>query len=345
MLWHFVQDFIDTPAGPVPRVATVLDAHDRRGALRVRCGFNRSGYRVSPGLYAVGAAGTTSPVLVTANYKLSFDALRSELRGLDAWILVLDTRGINVWCAAGKKTFSTDEIVRRVQLTGLEQVVSHRELIVPQLGAVGVAAQEVKRGCGFAVFWAPIRASDVKSFLASGKKAAPAMRRVTFTLAERAALIPVEIVLFGKLALKTLLVLFLLSGLGAHIFSFTAAWQRGVQAAAAFAAGILAGAVATPLLLPWLPGPAFWLKGGLAGGLAGVFVAAGFWSRTAGLEPVALFLLTAATASFMAMNFTGATPYTSASGVEKEMRRAIPAQFAALGLAALCWVGANFFAR
>ena len=72
-------------------------------------------YRVEPGLYAVGSPTADSPVLVSANYKMSFDRLRSALPGVDAWILVLDTKGINVWCAAGKGTFGTDELVRRIE--------------------------------------------------------------------------------------------------------------------------------------------------------------------------------------------------------------------------------------
>ncbi len=81
---------------------------DSLGAIRCRLGSFRMGYRVAPGLYAMGEPGHKSDVLVSANYKLSFDMLRRELKGLSAWILVLDTKGINVWCAAGKRTFGTD---------------------------------------------------------------------------------------------------------------------------------------------------------------------------------------------------------------------------------------------
>ena len=83
--------------------------------------IGRSRYAVAPGLYALGAPDPWSPVFVTANYKLSFDRLRTAAPGLNAWILVLDTRGINVWCAAGKGTFGTDEVVRRIEATGPEK--------------------------------------------------------------------------------------------------------------------------------------------------------------------------------------------------------------------------------
>ena len=75
-------------------------------------------FRVEPGLYALGDPSTSSPVLVTANYKMSFDRLRSSLPGRDTWILVLDTKGINVWCAAGKGSIGTDELVTCIAETG-----------------------------------------------------------------------------------------------------------------------------------------------------------------------------------------------------------------------------------
>ena len=93
----------------------------------------------------------TSPVVVTANYKMTFDLVRRDLAGLDAWLLVLDTKGINVWCAAGKGTFGSDELLARLAATRLAEVVNHRRLILPQYGAVGVAAHTVRQKSGFTV--------------------------------------------------------------------------------------------------------------------------------------------------------------------------------------------------
>jgi hypothetical protein len=42
------------------------------------------------------------------------------------------------------------------------------------------------------------------------------------------------------------------------------------------------------------------------------------------------------------MNFTGSTPFTSPSGVEKEMRKAMPLQAAVALIALVAWVGAAF---
>ena len=73
-------------------------------------------------------------MLVTANYKLSFDTLRFNLQDENLWLLVVDTRGINVWCGAGKGSFSADESALQVKRSNLDRIVTHRELIFPSLG-------------------------------------------------------------------------------------------------------------------------------------------------------------------------------------------------------------------
>jgi hypothetical protein len=338
----FVEDFVETAAGPVPKVKTFLDGGDRLGTLKVRWGIRRNQYKVAPGLYCIGQPDKNAPVLVTANYKLSFDTLRSQANLPGAWILVVDTCGINVWCAAGKGTFSTEEVTRRIKTTGLESVVDHRRIILPQLAATGVSARHVRKGCGFAVVWGPVRAADLKDFVDAGMRAAPAMRRVTFTLRERLSLIPVELSFLPRHALWVAAVIFFLSGIGGGIFSFAAAWSRGLWMAAAAIGGIFAGAVLSPAVLPWIPTRSFSAKGALAGLPVGATIAWLLRGHTNGWEATALVIGTAVFSSYLAMNFTGSTPYTSPSGVEKEMRRAIPVQAVALLTTAVLWVAAAF---
>jgi hypothetical protein len=176
---------VSTPVGDVPRARTEYLIGDRLGTFKARWGVGRMSYVVEPGLYAVGNPTADSTVFVSANYKMSFDRLRSELKGMDAWLLVLDTKGINVWCAAGKGTFGTAEIVNRIAATGLDKIVSHHALVVPQLGAPGVSAHEVKKQSGFRVVYGPVRAADIPEFIAQGMRATPEMRRVRFPLADR----------------------------------------------------------------------------------------------------------------------------------------------------------------
>jgi hypothetical protein len=313
----------------IPTVSTRLRIGDRLGHWRVRWAIGRMHYSVKPGLYKVGAPNPGSPVLVTANYKLTFDVLRAELQGLDAWLLVLDTKGINVWCAAGKRTFGTEELVKRIHNERLGEIVSHRKLIVPQLGATGVAAHEVRRMCGFKVIYGPVRASDLKAFLEDGMRATNDMRRVTFTLGERLVLVGAELgIVLQWLTLLTLVML-LLDRVAALPQDLEAILHTG----APIVAGILAGTVIAPILLPWIPGPAFSLKGAVAGAfLVGATLVLLPGSHTPPYM-IRIFLLGTAVASFLAMQFTGSTTFTSPSGVEWEMRRALPFQIGAVVIA------------
>jgi hypothetical protein len=305
----------------IPSITSQIAASDRWDHFLARWGVNRGGHQVEPGLYALGTPTPDAPVFVTANYTLSFDALRSALTGIDAYIMVLDTNGINVWCAAGKGTFGTDELVRRVEATRLRQVVRHRTLILPQLGAPGVAAHEVKKRSGFKVEYGPIRAADLPDYLKT-HQATPEMRRVSFGLRDRLVLIPVELIY----VLIPLLVVGLLMRFPGAVVA------------------ILAGVVLFPILLPWIPTHDFSTKGLILGEAVQLpFVAAALLSQPApvwwvqvGQMLVYLLALPAVTA-YLALNFTGSTPFTSRTGVRREIFAYIPvmAWMAGIGGAAL----------
>lgn len=339
---RFVADFLDTPVGVVPRVKTEMGFNDFLGTIRARSGLGRNDYKVAPGLYAIGNPDMESSVLVSANYKLSFDKLRTRLKNTDAWILVIDTRGINVWCAGGKNLFSAEEIVRLVRQSGLSRVVSHRKLILPQLAANGVSARSVKKGCGFEVVWGPVRADDIEAFIANRMKATDRMRLVTFDTRERMTLIPVELNFVLKASLWVIAAAFILSGIGPGVFSVSDAVSRGSMVIAAYFMGVFTGAILTPALLPWIPVRAFSVKGliaGLAGIVPLIFV---FRGQVGELEVFTLLFVALAVSSFLAMNFTGSTPYTSPSGVEKEMRVSMPFQAGAVVVGVFLWVVAAF---
>lgn len=342
-LCRYVDRFIDTGAGPVPVIRPDLDKWDRLSTIAVRCGIRRHRYTVSPGLYGIGSPDDSSEVLVTANYKLTFDHLRSALGDVSAWILVLDTRGVNVWCAAGKKTFSTRELVNRIQAVSLEKVVAHKRVIVPQLGATGVSARQVKEQSGFRVVYGPVRAVDIPVFLNSGRKADRSMRQVTFSLFERFVLTPVELHGALKMAGVTALILFVLSGIGPGVFSFNGAWERGLISLLALVTGLISGAVLTPVLLPFIPSKSFAFKGILMGSVCVLFLLPVIFSEIGSMAgAAALCLFSVMVSSHLAMNFTGATPFTSPSGVEKEMKQFLPVQAAGVLVSAGLWIYSAF---
>jgi hypothetical protein len=316
--------WMETPVGRVARVATELTLCDTLGNWGVRWGINRMHYTVPAGLFAVGEPGPDSPVLVTANYKLTFDVLRRQLAGKDLWLLVLETFGINVWCAAGKGTFGTLELINRIERVQVGRLVHHRCIVLPQLGGPGVAAHEVRKLTGFRVEYGPIRARDLPLYLEHGMKAAPEMRRVRFGLRDRLAVTPVELVNAWKPSLVVCLVILALSSLRAPGFRPETALSLSAAPLGIYLGTLLLGSVVTPILLPWIPGRPFAVKGaqlGLLWALLANFTMASGWS---GAERLSLFLVAPALTAYFAMNFTGSTTFTSLSGVEKEMRLALP---------------------
>lgn len=317
---HWILGVIKTAAGLIPQVSTQLDLSDTFGAWKARWGINRMSYKINPGIYAVGTPDKDSHVLVTANYKLTFDVLRKELSNLNAWILVLDTKGINVWCAAGKGTFGTKELVSRINKTRLHEIVAHRTLILPQLGAPGVCAHDVTKQTGFKVIYGTVRATDIKAFINSGMKATDEMRSVKFSTIDRLVLTPIELVGTFKVSLIIFGILFLLNLIAVSPFGTTDFY--------AYAGALITGCVVTPVLLPWVPGRAFAWKGWILGLLWAIAVnILNDWMVSQSfslIRGLGYLLVLPSISAFYAMNFTGASTYTSLSGVLKEMKVAVP---------------------
>ena len=287
---------IKTPVGEIKQVVPRLNRSDLIGAIKVRWLIGRNSYGVEPGLYAVGNPDNHSDVFASANYKLSFDHLRKNLDGLNAWILVLDTKGVNVWCAGGKGTFGTAELVNRIRLTRLDQLIDHRRIIVPQLGATGVSAYQVKAlttpspqefknnsaensvefssidkdlkvNRGFHVIFGPVRASDIQQFIRNGYKATAEMRKVTFNFYDRLRLIPVDFIYARYKLLAAMAIIFVLSGITRHGFSIDQSVHNGFSDMIYIAMAYISGILLTPLILPIIPVRMFAFKGLITGSL------------------------------------------------------------------------------
>jgi hypothetical protein len=300
----------------IPAIYTHLSRGDVLGGWLVRWDIGRMRYTIPPGIYAVGQPTTEAPVLVTANYKLTFDLLRKELGGIQAWILVLDTKGINVWCAAGKGTFGTAELERKIESENLERLVSHRTLILPQLGASGVSAPEVRKATGWKVKYGPVRALDIPAYLANGLRKNDAMRRVEFRLADRMAIAPAELAHSWPVALGAIILSLLFA------LPIGAGWlARYLKTALPILGAVVMGTLVFPALLPILPFRAFSLKGALLGIAWGI--AAAFAVQAPLPAAAALVLIIAPVVAFLSMNFTGSSTFTCQPGAELEVRRGV----------------------
>ena len=147
------------------------------------------GIPINPGLYRAGNPNQDSPVIVTANYELTYYTVMRALSkdNLDAWVLVCDTAGINVWCAARGIHFKTEDVIQMIRITRLSEFVTHREILLPQLAAAGMNPTEIRERTGFRARYGPVRIHDLGKWLNLGKPR-PKPRKmaiVTFNLRER----------------------------------------------------------------------------------------------------------------------------------------------------------------
>jgi NAD-dependent dihydropyrimidine dehydrogenase PreA subunit len=151
----------------------------------VETGFRLVPVRARTGVRSVGHPGADSPVLLTGNYDLTVRRVLRAVRGLDAWLVVANSNGVNVWCAASGGHLDTHRVVTALKVARLESRVGHRVVIVPQLAATGVEAKEVRRRAGWIVRFGPADARDIPAYLAADHRKTEAMRLVRFTLRER----------------------------------------------------------------------------------------------------------------------------------------------------------------
>ena len=301
-------------------VSTELRLTDYVNHFNTRLGIKRDHRFIEPGLYKTGEPDKSSPIFVSSNFQMSFNKLRSSLKNLNSWILVIDTKGINVWCAAGKGTFGTDELIEKIKRFNLECISSKKELILPQLSASGVCAHEVKKSTGFKIIYGPIKSKDIPEFIKNDCKATAEMRKISFSFFDRLVLTPLELIQSFKYIFFLAVFFLITGGITSTGLVFKEALNKGGYAIGALLVAWLSGAFLTPLFLPYLPSRYFSIKGFIVG----MFTTLLYLFFTGSFENLFLILsfvlFYPSISSFLAFNFTGCTTFTSPSGVAKEFK-------------------------
>lgn len=191
-----------------------------------------------------------------------------------------------------------------------------------------MSALSVEKQTGFSVTYGPVRASDIRAFLANGMVATKEMRQVIFGLADRLSVSLMELSEAGKKGFLISLVLWLLLSFGPAGFQLSYGWHRAAFVVLGLWVAILAGSVLHAALLPWLPGRMFSLKGAVIGALSltafSLLYAHNARPPLALVPALSLVLLGTALSSYIAMNFTGGSTFTSLSGVKKEISLSLP---------------------
>jgi hypothetical protein len=248
--------------------------------------------KTATGLYRVGNPGRRSPVLVTGNYELTVRRLVRELdERVDCWLVIANSRGINVWCAAGGGHFTAADVISAIKTSGLAELVDHRGIILPQLCANGVDGWQIRKETRWGVHWGPVHAHDLPAYLANRRKKIDATRWVTFPLRDRLEMTIVSTIFFGLLLAITFAIFW------THLLGLTLC----AMVVQAFVFGVF---------LPWIPGHDGLVKG--------IFLAAStvlvviIWGQLAGDWPLNQYINRSLglgfLAYFVAGEFQGMSP-------------------------------------
>jgi len=152
------------PAGSTRLSAAVRDAPVRSA---VQLLFRSFPFAVEPGLRVFGNPGRSAPVFVTCNFDHTVRLVSAVLRdmGIDCYLLVAPTGGVNVWCASAGGHFGTDEVEAAIRLSGIDDLVDHHRLVLPRLASPGVDPREVRSRTGWRVVFGPIDVADLPRWM------------------------------------------------------------------------------------------------------------------------------------------------------------------------------------
>jgi ubiquinone/menaquinone biosynthesis C-methylase UbiE/NAD-dependent dihydropyrimidine dehydrogenase PreA subunit len=135
---------------------------------------------VEPGLRRIGNPDHMAPVFVTSNFHLTVRRVEKALSAIDAWLLVVPTNGINVWCSSAGGEMTVHNLLTAMKTSSIQDRVTHRRLILPQLSAPGIDRKLLKEISGWSAEFGPVYAKDIPAFLELDHKKTAELCRVRY---------------------------------------------------------------------------------------------------------------------------------------------------------------------
>jgi len=126
--------------------------------------------QVEPKIYEIGKVTKDSPVLITTNFSITYFTVAGEVEGskVPSYIVSCDSEGMSVLTAWAAEKFTAETITEFVRRCGIEDVVTHRKLVIP--GYVSVLSGRLEELSGWKVSVGPREASGITNFLRSYKQ-------------------------------------------------------------------------------------------------------------------------------------------------------------------------------
>ncbi len=148
--------------------------------------FRFARFPCEPETVAIGHPDKSSPVLVTCNFDYTVRHLKKylEKERIDCFLLVVNTEGTNVWCAAAEGIFTAEKILAHIKVYRVGERVDRTRLILPQLSVAGVKRKELENH-GWEGVYGPVYFTDLKEFLDNGMRKTRDMQALEYGYWER----------------------------------------------------------------------------------------------------------------------------------------------------------------
>ena len=137
------------------------------------------------GYQKIGNPDKDSPVLLSCNFHLTILRLKKATRGLNYHLLVANSKGINVWCAATGDSLNNHSVISVIKTSGIENKVNHKKIILPQLAAPGIESKVIQKSVGWRIIWGPVDAKDIPAFFELNYKKTDEMKQIEFRFIQR----------------------------------------------------------------------------------------------------------------------------------------------------------------
>ena len=277
----------------------------------------RKTFVIEPGLYYTGEKyNIDSPLLVTCNYHMTVFWLWRFLKKRSVRLLVIDTKGINVWCSAGKGQFSAGNIVKQLNRYD-DNIINTKdklEIVFPKLSLSGVSIPKLK-SYSIKPIIGPIYARDLPEYLDNQPLRDRVNDKFKFSFTDRLFTLAPSVIQFTKYLILMFAALFIWH----YFFNTGIYWQ-------VLPIGILFG-ISYIILFPLLPTKKFTVKGLTLFLFFGLMLFYYFISTSHTMDTLTLlFYLSfmSATSIFFSLYYTGNSGVSNYSLVKKEIIHFLP---------------------
>lgn len=268
------------------------------------------------GLYYTGQKyDNDTPLLVSCNFLLTVVLLFYTLKGMNVRILIIDTKGVNVWCSAGKGQFSAKTIIQELQKYTPDYIEPKPQIIIPKLALSGIQLADLRKK-DIRPIIGPVYMNDLPAYLNTKLFIDRTMDRMRYDIWDRLYILVPSLIQFMKYFLWIGALFFILRILLGWMFPslyFTYALS-----------GILIYQIAFPLL----PGRHFSSKAiFLSAVFTGMIIGVAFTGSVRLLDTLFTITLIWSTFIFFSLYYTGNSGVSNYSDVKQEIIRFLPISF------------------